>query len=142
MSREAPPPTERIASAPAERYAAIPFSASESVGLGAKSLKTVNGIPDCSSCGDTNRSSPAFKIPWPVTSNSWRAPARFSSPGSSRIAPRPWTIRVGKDMIEGICKAPSDDFEVSLQLPLRHRRFELAALPLPGPHVVIDEPVA
>ena len=63
MSREAPPPTDRIASASAERYASIPLSALESVGLGSKSLKTVNGTPDCSSSGVTNRSRPAFKIP-------------------------------------------------------------------------------
>src|SRR5256885_10119112 len=33
----------------------------------------------------------------------------------------------------------SDDLEVALELPLRHRRLELAALPVAGAHVVIDE---
>src|SRR5256885_11504505 len=33
----------------------------------------------------------------------------------------------------------SDDLEVALELPLRHRRLELPALPVAGAHVVIDE---
>src|SRR6266850_240896 len=119
----------------------MPFSASLSVGLGSNSLKTVNGTPACSSSGVTNRRSPAWRMPLSVTSSSLRAPARLSSAGSSRMAPRPWTIRVGKDMTEGI-ELSSDDLEVALQLPLRHGSVELAAFPLAGTHVVVDERVA
>src|SRR5712671_634559 len=138
MSSEAPPPTDRIASAPEARYASMPFSASLSVGFGSNSLKTANGIPACSSNGVTNRRSPAWRIPLSVTSSSLRAPTRFSSAGSSRTAPRPWTMRVGKDMTCGMGRS-SDDLEVSLHLPLRHRGLELAAFPVAGAHVVIHE---
>src|SRR5713101_8165276 len=141
MSSEAPPPTDRIASAPEARYASMPFSASLSVGLGSSSLKTANGTPACSSSGVTNLKRPAWRIPLSVTSSSLPAPARFSSAGSSRMAPRPWTIRVGKDMTEGIGLS-SDDLEVPLQLPLRHRGLELAAFPVAGAHVVVDEGLA
>src|SRR6266851_3400417 len=82
-----------------------------------------------------------FSASLSVTSSSLPAPARFSSAGSSRMAPRPWTIRVGKDMTEGIGLS-SDDLEVPLQLPLRHRGLELAAFPVAGAHVVVDEGLA
>src|SRR6266404_49456 len=159
MSSDAPPPTETRASAPPARYASMPFKASASVGLGSNSLNTVNGTPACSSRGVTNRSRPACRIPLSATSSSLRAPTRFSSAGSSRMAPRPWTIRVGNDMTDGMeapwvkfAKSRSkrlrrlppalDDLEIPLQLPLGHRRFELAAFPLAGSHVVVDEGVA
>jgi len=44
-------------------------------------------------------------------------------------------------MTEGI-ELSSDDLEVALQLPLRHGSLELAAFPLAGTHVVVDERVA
>ncbi len=89
MSSDAPPPTPRTESAPAARYASTPFNASASVGLAAKSVKTGALIPACSRSGVTKRNKPACKMPLSVTSSGRVAPTRFSSLGSSLIAPLP-----------------------------------------------------
>src|SRR5438067_3083595 len=126
----------------------MPRKAFASVGFGSKSLKTVNAIPASWSSGVTESSRPACKMPRSVTRRSLRAEARFSSPESSRIAPRPCTMRVGNDMMEGIAgssrvpQRTSDDLEITLQLPFRHGGFELPAFPLARADVVIHERVA
>ena len=89
MSRDAPPPTPRTLSAPAARYASIPRSASRSVGFASNSVNNSVLMPIRSSKGVTKRSSPACRMPLSVTSSGREAPARFSSLGSSWIAPLP-----------------------------------------------------
>src|SRR5258708_1221689 len=91
-----------------------------------------------------SRSRPAATIPRSVTMRTLLAPARCNSPGISFAAPRPWTMRVGKLITLAMpCSCPggsgSDDLEVPLQLPLGDRRLELAALPVAGAQVVVDE---
>src|SRR5690349_12554921 len=141
MSREAPPPTPSTLSAFAARYASPPRMASASVGFCSKSLKTCALMPACSSSGVTKRKRPAFRMPLSVTRSGREAPARFSSLGSSRIDPFPYTMRVGK-LITLAMKRSSDDLEVPLQLPLRHRALELPALPVAGAHVMVHERLA
>src|SRR5689334_20931022 len=115
--------------------------ASASVGFGSNSLKTCALMPACSRSGVMACRRPALTIPLSATRSGRDAPARFSSLGSSRIDPFPYTMRVGK-LITLAMKRSSDDLEVPLQLPLRHRAFELPALPVPGAHVVVHERLA
>ncbi len=74
----------------------MPRSASASVGFPEKSVKSGALIPACSSSGATKRRRPDCKIPLSVTRSGRVAPARFSSAGSSLMAPLPKTMRVGK----------------------------------------------
>src|SRR3954471_6519318 len=115
--------------------------ASASVGLGSKSLKTCALMPACSSSGVMKRKRPALRMPLSVTRSGRDAPARFSSLGSSLIDPFPYTMRVGK-LITLAMKRSSDDLEVPLQLPLRHRALELPALPVAGADVMLHERLA
>ena len=89
MSSDAPPPTPSTLSALAARYASMPRRASRSVGFASNSLNTCAFTPAWSSSGVTKRNSPACRIPLSVTSSGRDAPTRFSSPGSSWIAPLP-----------------------------------------------------